>query len=267
MRKILCIYVLTAYALFGWASNDRASLECVYRLTFLIDTVNSRSVDAMMILRLGKSQSLFYSEAKFESDSLSSNVESASELRAIRDSIRSRYGRMTATYYVMKDFNRGQLDFMDNVMQTYKYTESLPSFDWQYTDEKKTIGEHECQKALCQYGGRQYELWFAPDIPISDGPWKFHGLPGLILEAYDTQHHYEFTFLGMRECAGEIAIPQEEYVKTSKKDYLHVKQLSIDNPNAFLEGIAASMGIKGDKVPKRHFYKTMELVELIDKNK
>ena len=116
-----------------------------------------------------------------------------------------------------------------------------------------------------QLGGRSYEVWFAPDIPISDGPWKFYGLPGLILEAYDIQHHYEFTFLGMRECAGEVAIPIDDYVKTTKYDFLKTKQLSIDDPNAFLAGIAVTMGIKGDKVPKRHFYKTMELVESIKK--
>lgn len=108
-------------------------------------------------------------------------------------------------------------------------------------------------------------MWFAPEIPISDGPWKFHGLPGLVLEAYDVQHHYEFAFLGMRKCAGEVTIPVEDYLKTTKYDFLKTKQLSIDDPNAFLAGIAATMGIKGDKVPKRLFYKTMELVDSIKK--
>lgn len=265
MKKILSTFLFAVYALLSMASGDKAKFECVYRLTYQTDTVNKRNVDALMALRIGDSQSLFYPQAKFESDSLSQNAGSISELRAIKDSIRSKYGRITATFYVLKNFDKNQIDFVDNAMQTYKYTEPLSVFDWKYTDERKMIGEHECQKATCNFGGRSYEVWFAPDIPISDGPWKFYGLPGLILEAYDILHHYEFTFLGMRECAGEVAIPIDDYVKTTKYDFLKTKQLSIDDPNAFLAGIAVTMGIKGDKVPKRHFYKTMELVESIKK--
>lgn len=263
MKKTICTIIFVAYALLCMASNEKATLECVYRLTYLTDTINNRNVEAMMVLRLGNSSSLFYPQAKFESDSLSRNVGSISELHAIQDSIRQRYGRITATYYVMKDYEKNQLDFYDRVIQTYKYTEALPVFDWQYMDEKKMIGQYECQKATCKFGGREYEVWFAPDIPISDGPWKFNGLPGLVMEANDVQHHYEFQFLGMRPCAGEIAVPEDEYVKTSKGDFLRLKQLSIDDPNAILAGVAATMGIKGDKLPKRHFYKTMEFAETV----
>ena len=265
MKKILSTVLLAVCALLGMAAPEKANLECVYRLTFLTDTVNGRNVDALMVLRLGDSQSLFYPQAQFESDSLSQGAESISVLQAIKDTIQSRYGRITATYYVLKNFDKNRIDVVDDAVQTYKYTEPMPSFDWKYTEDKKTIGDYECQKATCKFGGRSYEVWFAPEIPISDGPWKFQGLPGLIVEAYDVQHHYEFSFLGMRKCAGEIAVPVEDYVKTTKYDFLKTKQLSIDDPNAFLAGIAATMGIKGNKVPKRLFYKTMELVDSIKK--
>lgn len=265
MKKILSTCIFAVFALLGMASSNKAQIECIYRLTYQTDTVNGRSVDALMALRVGEFQSLFYPQAKFESDSLSRNASSMDELQAIEDSIMSKYGRITATYYVLKDFNKQQIDFVDNAIKTYKYSEPLADFGWQYTDEKKKIGEHECQKATCTFSGRCYEIWFAPDIPISDGPWKFCGLPGLVLEAYDTQHHYEFTFLGMRECSGEVAIPADDYVKTTKYDFLKTKQLSIDDPNAFLSGIAITMGIKGDKLPKRFSYKTMERVECVKK--
>ena len=47
--------------------------------------------------------------------------------------------------------------------------------------------------------GRNYHAWFAPEIPLNEGPWKFNGLPGLILEVYDTQDHYHFTLIGMQQ--------------------------------------------------------------------
>ena len=46
--------------------------------------------------------------------------------------------------------------------------------------------------AVSDFRGRRWTAWFAPDISISDGPWKFSGLPGLIMEAYDTENHYRF---------------------------------------------------------------------------
>lgn len=137
MKKILSTFLFAVYALLSMASGDKAKFECVYRLTYQTDTVNKRNVDALMALRIGDSQSLFYPQAKFESDSLSQNAGSISELRAIKDSIRSKYGRITATFYVLKNFDKNQIDFVDNAMQTYKYTEPLSVFDWKYTDERK----------------------------------------------------------------------------------------------------------------------------------
>lgn len=58
-------------------------------------------------------------------------------------------------------------------------------FDWKLTDETKTIQNFKCTKATVDFRGRQYIVWFTTDIPVSFGPWKFHGLPGLILEVHD----------------------------------------------------------------------------------
>ena len=61
MKKILSTVLLAVYTLLGMAAGNKANLECVYRLTYQKDTITHRSEDAMMVLRLGDSQSLFYS--------------------------------------------------------------------------------------------------------------------------------------------------------------------------------------------------------------
>lgn len=75
----------------------------------------------------------------------------------------------------------------------YRYTESVPKQKWKVCEEKKKILDYECQRATCSFRGRDYEAWFAEDIPMSYGPWKFNGLPGLILEVSDTKNEYHFT--------------------------------------------------------------------------
>ena len=59
------------------------------------------------------------------------------------------------------------------------------AFNWKISEESKTIGGYQCLKATTTFRGRNWEAWFAPELGMSYGPWKFHGLPGLIMEVYD----------------------------------------------------------------------------------
>ena len=62
-------------------------------------------------------------------------------------------------------------------------------YNWQITTESKQINNYKCFKAigsLKAINGNSYyfEAWFCPEIPLSYGPDKFAGLPGLIFEVY-----------------------------------------------------------------------------------
>ena len=72
------------------------------------------------------------------------------------------------------------------------YTEPYPLQQWKMGAETQTILGHRCQKATCHWRGRDFVAWFAPDIPVKAGPWKFGGLPGLILKLQDTAGVYRF---------------------------------------------------------------------------
>lgn len=61
------------------------------------------------------------------------------------------------------------------------------NFKWKIYPEKRNIGNYECTKATTEFRGRKYTAWFTNKIPVDYGPWKFHGLPGLILEIYDEE--------------------------------------------------------------------------------
>lgn len=64
--------------------------------------------------------------------------------------------------------------------------------DWILGDEQKEILGHKCQNAFITFKDRKYEVYFAKDIPLSFGPWKFKGLSGLILEAKSIDGKYSF---------------------------------------------------------------------------
>lgn len=72
---------------------------------------------------------------------------------------------------------------------SYKTTDKM---DWKLENETKTSGPYTLQKATTNFGGRQWTAWFSKDINISEGPYKFRGLPGLIFELNDSKDNFIF---------------------------------------------------------------------------
>ena len=79
------------------------------------------------------------------------------------------------------------------------YEEEVPALEWEMTGEHGTVASFDCQKAECDFRGRRWEAWFTPEIPVSEGPWKLKGLPGLILYARDTTGQYSFEAVSVTE--------------------------------------------------------------------
>lgn len=108
---------------------------------------------------------------------------------------------------IYKDIDSKETRIREKIWGKPFYTEeSLPIFNWTYTNEKKMIGSFECFKAVSTFRGRTYEAWFTTKIPFRDGPWKFNGLPGLILEVYDKNNDYRFSLK-------TIELPDKEPIK------------------------------------------------------
>lgn len=93
--------------------------------------------------------------------------------------------------FVYKDFKTPVLVFEYKTIfirqknQDYFYSDSLHPMTWKLISEEKEIAGIKCYKAETEFRGRHYTAWYAPSIPVHNGPWKFGGLPGLIIEVYE----------------------------------------------------------------------------------
>ncbi|MFN7775716.1 GLPGLI family protein [Flavobacterium sp.] len=74
----------------------------------------------------------------------------------------------------------------------YLIKEKVPIIKWELTNEEKLIDTIKVSKAICSFRGRKYIAWYAPEYPIKFGPWKLHGLPGLIFEVSDETKRYNW---------------------------------------------------------------------------
>ena len=96
-----------------------------------------------------------------------------------------------AVFY--KDYSKKKLHFREFFYSSpYISGEDFPTFTWNLSRDNKKIGGYNCYKATAHFRGRDYIAWFTMDIPVQDGPWKFWGLPGLILEVYDSLGQIKF---------------------------------------------------------------------------
>ncbi len=105
------------------------------------------------------------------------------------------------TTLVFKNHPNGTTTILDKIFTDYfRYEDDINPQEWDLSsDSTKSILGYKCQKATCTFRGREWTAWFALDIPISDGPWKFCGLPGLIMEVYDRGEQQYFCINGLQQ--------------------------------------------------------------------
>ena len=123
----------------------------------------------------------------------------------------------------------GQTLFQESwALRTYHCIEKAETPDWQLIPDSTTtiIGYH-CQLAKTNFKGRTWLAWYAEDIPVSEGPWKLCGLPGLILRAYDAQQQFYLNAIGLEDLKGKETLKYakpEKAEKVSQSDLTKIKQ-------------------------------------------
>jgi GLPGLI family protein len=99
-------------------------------------------------------------------------------------------------YKIVKTYPEMKQQYIDRVsMNLFGYDDPV-KFTWNIQPEKQKIGEYNAQKATTEYGGRKWTAWFSSDIPFQDGPYKFYGLPGLIVKIEDDEKNYSWMLSG-----------------------------------------------------------------------
>lgn len=133
----------------------------------------------------------------------------------------------------------------------YAKAEPLTKIEWTIQPQKKQILSQKCQMATTTFRGRRYTAWFAPDIPISAGPWKLNGLPGIILAANDDKNEISFTCIKIsmpEKNAPPLAFPKnatlistEKFEKTKKAFDKDPKAgLAMSDPRGTIVGVTVS---------------------------
>jgi hypothetical protein len=84
-------------------------------------------------------------------------------------------------------------------------------------------------------------------VPVADGPWKFGGLPGFIMQVYDEGHQYEFTCVGINSKADRaITIPEVPFNKTTRTKFYATKLRFDTDPFGYMMNVnGVNVQVKG----------------------
>ncbi len=198
-------------------STHRFQYTCKYKR----DSLKKGYHNDLFFLDWGNNTSRFYSQIEYLKDSAKTAMLAAGEnVYFIHEELRVYgYGKK---YVIVK--TPEEIVFSDLLVTSrFYYKEPTPDFQWSLKQDTCSILGYPCQKAVCQYGGRVWTAWFTTHIPISDGPYKFSGLPGLILRISDEDQFFIFEMSGMEEC--HVPLLQaygQNYNKIDKKRYLKI---------------------------------------------
>ena len=100
--------------------------------------------------------------------------------------------------FIFKDFIKNELKLADRIdFKLYFVEDTLASMKWQLSNETMTILKYKCTRATTNFRGRNYTAWFTDQLPMQNGPWKFSGLPGLIVKVSDDEKNYTYELEGV----------------------------------------------------------------------
>ncbi|MFC3160047.1 GLPGLI family protein [Chryseobacterium arachidis] len=104
---------------------------------------------------------------------------------------------------IVKHYPDMKLQYVERIASGFSpmsiaYTDT-PKFEWKISNDKAKIGEYNTQKATTEFGGRKWIAWFTTDLPFQDGPYKFSGLPGLIVKIEDEGKNYSWVLQGNKK--------------------------------------------------------------------
>lgn len=205
--RALFIYLTALMLTPALAQGDIAKLRISYEATFKSVQERPAKHDDMVLL-VGGQSSKFYSITAEQQQHILDSIQQTSggDLSLLLGAT----GRFRATssfgqkYVVLKHWPRdGMLTYTTNLLGCgFKYEEPMPTLDWQLQEGDTIIAEHTCYKATAQHRGHTWTAWYAPDISVSDGPWKLCGLPGLILQAMTGDGNFSFVCTSIQHGRG-----------------------------------------------------------------
>lgn len=189
---------LTAALLICFFVNAQ-NYKVMYQIVWKPSLEKEELTTDLGVLIINDSKSYFSGYDNFKADSLKSKIVadffSGSQKGSLRFPEPNRLSKFKKT--ILKN------TVSDSIIQEEKFFVNTFHIlskwkpKWKLVNETKELFGYTSRKAYTNLGGRTWTAWYTENIPISEGPYKFYGLPGLILSIHDDKNEYSFEIKGI----------------------------------------------------------------------
>jgi len=217
IKNLMYLFLLLLSPFIVFAQKDSSLVEVKYYAKFLQDTLNVSSVkEDILSLRIGKNSSIFRSNGKQSSDSLTHTILEAAFKRGVGgDVVVPDLSGVSKPQFVQEVYySKGKILVYDKIRKDNFAFQPRNNIKWALIDESKVISGYSCKKAIGQYGNKNITAWYTTEIPFQEGPYTFKGLPGLIVSLEDSKGYFTFLLKELKEIKKPI-IPINGAIETS----------------------------------------------------
>lgn len=213
--------------------KDTLRYEIIYDYSYQVNKEDTLSKQKeQMVLKIAKNFSFYASMNKMKLMDLEKNWKESDGLPDRKSIPKTR-----VNYSIIKEFNSNQITFSDWIRgDTYVFNQMLDKMEWKLLKDQKEVLGYVCKKATTQFAGRTYVAWYTTEISIADGPYKFNGLPGLILSINDTNKHYQFNVASIKNSASfcNTADVAKRPILVTKEEYQLLKKRYREKPSSIV---------------------------------
>ncbi|MHC6199543.1 GLPGLI family protein [Elizabethkingia miricola] len=212
----------------------KADIEVNYETKIQKDSLNTYSSDIFYYTLLtNKNSSYYFSREEKEYFDVLNGKSMLNPENSIKTSMGTFPKPSTSKGSV---YYNGTTIFASIPLSRYYFVYPEPSIKWEILNETKKICDYSCKlaKAITENGNVFY-AWFTDDIPVSDGPFRFKGLAGLILEVYNQGKTIHITMTSIKKSTEEISpIQYLRLVKVKdKNEFIKARNNYFEDPSIY----------------------------------
>jgi GLPGLI family protein len=145
-------------------------------------------------------------------------------------------GRPRFSTIIKKDYEQGRLFQIEEYLKKEHFareTTLMKGEAWSLKEDTAILVGLLCHKATGSFAGRDWEAWYSMELPLSEGPYKFGGLPGLIVDLRSVDDEFHFKLKTVTRLEASDYIPQvPKYKMVDDQKFKEMVQFLNDNPLA-----------------------------------
>lgn len=197
---------------------DTSSYRCEYSYTYQPDSVNyDYKKEVRMILLIGKKFTCYINSYNYYIDSLRHRLDKGLISNETMSAGFTKYRTGGPKHFIITNKEKFSSNIRYTTINETFETEDNYSLNWKLGIKTDSIAGYLCRNAFTNFRGRDYTAWYSTDIPLQYGPYKFKGLPGLIIKISDSRQSHIFELRSMQKQKISMIQENKKTIKMSNK--------------------------------------------------